>query len=108
MQRDSRLASCDYITVTQEGRQGGGLCGEVRGGGSSAGVTRLAGWRRKQMKVRRDTQGSRGRRCLTAHFTVRKVDPPPPGSPTLLIPVEVYESVILKANPPKWGIRQSL
>lgn len=34
--------------------------------------------------------------------------PPPPGSPTLLIPVEVYESVILKANPPKWGIRQSL
>lgn len=27
MQRDSRLVSCDYITVTLKERRGGGLCG---------------------------------------------------------------------------------
>lgn len=29
VQRDSRLAGCDYITVTKEEKQGGGLCGGV-------------------------------------------------------------------------------
>lgn len=27
MRRDSRLASCDYITMTQKKRRGGRLCG---------------------------------------------------------------------------------
>lgn len=55
VQRDGGLASCSYITMTPKERQGGCFgVGEVGDGGSSAAAMRLAGWRRKPMKERKD------------------------------------------------------